>query len=378
MPADGAMDVHPNPAKSRLTKPASRSGRWDWAGDLKLASHQLVFDRLASEPIWPIAATRRRLRQDPDLFDAQAEHMSKPSRSLVPFFDARSRQPVAALNHAVVHQSSKDLPWTGVLVELASHDGWVVDDLQVDAYYAAVNLDSQALVIERKTSTGFRKEVVPPDTLVVHPVGEAFSFRVAQGSRWGGVVLTPGFVESTLGRRLDVPASFGADDAQSLCIVNALIQETLQGGPTGSLYAEHLGAALAIRLAIGHGVERRSSLARLRGGIAPHRLKRIESYIDAHLERSLELGELAALADLSPFHFAREFKAATGKTPHQYVLHRRLDAARRLLCASTDSVGRIAIQCGFSDPSHLVRAFRRRFGVTPGRLRSLSAKESPP
>jgi AraC family transcriptional regulator len=303
--------------------------------------------------------------------------MSKPSRSLVPFLDARSRQPVAALNHALIHQSSKNLRWTGVLVELASHDGWVADDLQLDVHYVAVNLDSQTLVIERKTATGFRKEVVPPGTLVVHPVGEPFSFRVAQGSRWGGVVLSPGLIDSTLGRRLDMPASFGAEDAQSLAIVNALVEETLQGGPTGSLYAEHLGAALALRLAACHGVDLRSSPARSRGGISPHRLQRLESYIDAHLDRSLALEELAKLADLSLFHFAREFKATTGKTPHQYVLHRRLDLARQLLRESADTVGQIAMRCGFSDPSHLVRTFRLRFGVTPAQWRTLSAGTSP-
>jgi AraC family transcriptional regulator len=299
--------------------------------------------------------------------------MSKSSRSLVPFFDARSRRPVDALNQAVVHRSSKQLRWTGVQVELASHDGWVVDDVHVDAHYVAVNLDTEALVIERKTGTGYRNEVVPPGTLVVHPVGESFWVRVAQGSHWGGVVLAPGLVESALGRRLDMPASFGADDVQSLFIVNALVEETLQGGPTGALYAEHLGAALALRLAVHHGVGGDLGQRRFRGGIAPHRLKQIESYVDAHLDRSLSLEELASLAELSLFHFAREFKATTGRTPHQFVLHRRLELARRLLGEGTDSVRDISLRCGFSDPSHLVRAFRLRFGVTPGQWR-LGAK----
>jgi AraC-like DNA-binding protein len=296
--------------------------------------------------------------------------MSKSTRSLVPFVDARSRRPVDALNHAVVHRSSKDFRWTGVQVELASHEGWVVDDVHVDAHYVAVNLDTEALVIERKTGTGYRKEVVPPGTLVVHPVGEPFSFRVAQGSRWGGVLLAPKLVESTLGRRLDMPAAFGEDDAQSLFIVKALLEETLQGGPTGALYAEHLGAALALRLAVRHGASANMGQRRPRGGIAPHRLRRIESYVDAHLDQSLSLEELASLAELSLFHFAREFKATTGRTPHQYVLLRRLELARHLLSEGTESVRDISLRCGFSDPSHLVRTFRLRFGVTPGQWRA--------
>jgi hypothetical protein len=54
------------------------------------------------------------------------------------------------------------------------------------------------------------------------------SFRVAHGSRWGGVVLDPRLVESTVGRRLEMPAAFGADDAPSLFIVNALVEETVR------------------------------------------------------------------------------------------------------------------------------------------------------
>jgi AraC family transcriptional regulator len=298
--------------------------------------------------------------------------MPTSSRSLVPFVDARSRRRADPLNHAVVQHSSKDLRWSGVHVELASHDGWVVDDVLVDAHYVAVNLHSDPLVIERRAGTGFRKEVVPPGTLVIHPVGESFSFRVAQGARWGGVVLAPGLVESTLGGRLDMPAAFGADDAQSLRIVNALVEETVQGGPTGALYAEHLGAALALRLAACHGVAERPGPRRSRGGMAPHRLRRVEAYIEAHLDRRLSLEELAALAELSLFHFARAFKVTTGKAPHEYVRHRRLELARRLLRQSERSVSDIALRCGFSDPSHLVRAFRLRFGVTPGQWRSMT------
>ena len=98
----------------------------------------------------------------------------------------------------------------------------------------------------------------------------------------------------------------------------------------------------------------------------------VEAYIEAHVGRSLSLEELARLAELSLSHFAREFKVTTGKAPHEYVLLRRLDLARRLLRQTSDSLSDIALRCGFSDASHLVRAFRRRFGVTPGRWRSLT------
>lgn len=300
--------------------------------------------------------------------------MPKSPRSLVPFFDARSRRPVDALNQAVILRSSKEFRWNGVQVELASHEGWVVDDVHVDAHYLAVNLDTQPLVIERKTETGYRREICPPGALVIHPVGESFSFRVAQPARWGGVLLAPNLVASTLGSTLHLPGAFGVDDPQLLHIVSALVEETLQEGPTGALYAEHLGAALAVRLAVRHRSDKDLRRVKPRGGIALHRLRRIEEYIDAHLDRSLSLHELAALAELSLYHFAREFKTTTGSTPHEFVLHRRLERAKNLLIQSKHSVREISMRCGFSDASHLVRAFRIRFGLTPGRWRSQSGR----
>lgn len=298
-------------------------------------------------------------------------------RSLVPFFDARSRRRVDALNQATVHRSSKALGWNGVQAELASHEGWEVDDLHLEAHYLAVNLDEVPLTIERKVGTGHRKEIVPPGTLVIHPVGETFSFRVGQGSRWGGVVLSPALIESTLGKKLTTAAAFGADDVQLIHIVRALLDEITRGGSTGALYAELLGSALALRLAVTQSAKVETASGRAHGGIAPHRLRRLEDYIDAHLDRSLSLEELADQVGLSLFHFAREFKASVGQTPHQYVLQRRLQRTRHLLDSGTATVHDIALQCGFADSSHLVRAFRQRFGTTPGQWRA-QGKTPPP
>jgi AraC family transcriptional regulator len=84
----------------------------------------------------------------------------------------------------------------------------------------------------------------------------------------------------------------------------------------------------------------------------------------------MRIGDLAALAGLSRFHFARVFRATVGTTPHRYVLERRLERARRLLKTTATAVRDIAVATGFADQSHLTRLVKRRFGVTPGALRS--------
>jgi AraC family transcriptional regulator len=79
---------------------------------------------------------------------------------------------------------------------------------------------------------------------------------------------------------------------------------------------------------------------------------------------------MAAVAHLSAYHFARQFKAATGLPPHQYVILRRVERARQLLQAGTDlSLAEVAACAGFSDQSQLTHHFKRLVGVTPGQFR---------
>ena len=75
------------------------------------------------------------------------------------------------------------------------------------------------------------------------------------------------------------------------------------------------------------------------------------------------------MAHMSPDHFARSFKAATGLSPHQYVIQRRVERAKTLLSDTGLTVAEVARAVGFSNPSHLATHVRRVLGVSPGALR---------
>ena len=79
--------------------------------------------------------------------------------------------------------------------------------------------------------------------------------------------------------------------------------------------------------------------------------------------------EMAATLGLRSRFFLRAFRAATGTTPHAYLLERRLEAARRRLKTTKASIGSIAAATGFASHAHLDTAFRRAFGTTPGAFR---------
>jgi AraC family transcriptional regulator len=91
----------------------------------------------------------------------------------------------------------------------------------------------------------------------------------------------------------------------------------------------------------------------------------LRDFIESNLAQDINLEDLANLVQLSRFHLARRFKASFGQPPHQYVVGRRLEIAKRLLKESALSVGDVAIAAGYSAPGPFIKAFRQVVGVTP-------------
>jgi AraC family transcriptional regulator len=112
--------------------------------------------------------------------------------------------------------------------------------------------------------------------------------------------------------------------------------------------------------------------ARGRDGTLPRaKLRAVVEPVEKHLEASLTLEPLAAVAHLSVYHLARQFQAATGLPPHQYVILRRVERARQLLQAGTGlSLAVVALHAGFSDQSAFCHHFKRLVGLTLGRFRT--------
>jgi AraC-like DNA-binding protein len=105
-------------------------------------------------------------------------------------------------------------------------------------------------------------------------------------------------------------------------------------------------------------------------GLSARRLKAVLGYIREHLHAALTLRELAAVAHLSPYHFARRFKESTGLPPHRYVIARRIERAQQLLRGGDElSLAQVAARVGFWDQGHFTRHFKRLIGVTPKRFR---------
>lgn len=154
--------------------------------------------------------------------------------------------------------------------------------------------------------------------------------------------------------------------------IATLIGSELEGQTSsGRLLAETLAAVLAARLVQNylHASTARIAPLLAPGGLDNRRLLRVLDYIEANLEGNLTLDELASIACLSRFHFARVFKAAIGRSPHQYISAKRLQRAKELLNQGDRSLVDIALALNFSSQANFSRAFRQMTGCSPGQFR---------
>src|SRR6266545_2674120 len=142
---------------------------------------------------------------------------------------------------------------------------------------------------------------------------------------------------------------------------------------SSDIQASSLAHLLAGRLLVNYcGIELPD--ATLNGSkLSETAIRTVCDFIEANLCTQLTLEDLAALVHLSPFHFARCFKASIGLAPHQYVIARRMELAKRLLLTSTHTVAEIAWSIGYENISHFGRLFTTHIGVTPGTIRRAAA-----
>jgi AraC family transcriptional regulator len=220
---------------------------------------------------------------------------------------------------------------------------------------------------------GVRRHVPPPaGAISVVPAGSQVLWRWSGHFDWLHVFLEPWLIDRVAAEafgldpaRVTIPSLDSLDLPPLRAAMGAVDAELDAGGAGGRLAAESLANVLAVHL-LRHVLAPRRPERGSDGPLPRGRLRAVIEYIEEHLVVGPTLGQMAATAHLSAYHFARQFKAATGLPPHQYVIARRIERARQLLQAGTDlSLAEVAARAGFSDQSQFSRHFKRLVGVTP-------------
>jgi AraC family transcriptional regulator len=289
-------------------------------------------------------------------------------RSAVTFLDARSGEKLDALSGARITTSSSGLGWADVHVEVGRNGVWDVDDLSVSRHYLALNTDDVPLTFEAKVNGTFRRTVLAPGETWFCPAGEAFSHRVPVPAGFALATLEPSkLVRTVEDDASDLRRTYAVRKPQLEHLVRALAAEAERGGPSGTLFVDALATALAVQIVDSFDA-RGSTSTNQPADLSKAALRRVLEVIDAKLGDGVTVDQLARTAGLGPAQFARAFRGATGESPHQFVIRRRLEEARKALEARDPDILNVALRFGFSDQAHFTRFFKRQFGVPPGRF----------
>jgi AraC family transcriptional regulator len=226
---------------------------------------------------------------------------------------------------------------------------------------------------------GINRIMPPPaGSILMVPAGSTARWRWSNHSDSLHVFLEAGLVARVAteafeidAARVSLPALDGLDFPPLRTAMLAVNDELTAGAAGDRLAAESLANLLAVHL-IRNVSAPRPPTRPTQGALPQKKLRTVTEYVEEHLA-GLSLEQMAAAAHLSPFHFARQFKAATGLPPHQYVIARRVERARQLLQTDCDfSLAEVAASAGFSDQSQFSHHFKRLVGVTPGQYRKSS------
>ncbi|MBA3426906.1 MAG: helix-turn-helix transcriptional regulator [Rubrobacter sp.] len=239
-----------------------------------------------------------------------------------------------------------------------------------------LHLSAPHRLVQRQNGLA-REGLVASNDIAVMPAGTPGYWRTDTASEDMSILLEERFFRRVAAEagadpdRIEVVPLFSAPDPQIERIGLSFLSEMETEGLGGELFTESLANVLALHLLRSHSSLGRGSRQRIgrEDGFSKRALAQATDYINDNLSRKLTLTEIAGTAHISPHHFARSFKAATGFAPHQYIVRRRVERARSLLTDTDLTIAEIAKAVGFSNQSHLAYHVRRLLGVSPRALR---------
>jgi AraC family transcriptional regulator len=242
-----------------------------------------------------------------------------------------------------------------------------------------LHLGGPARLTQRLAGGRAREGVLARGDAVVIPAGRSIEQAIGAASEDVNVLLGESLVRRVAGEAGAEPAGveildgFKLRDPQLERLMLSFVPELESEGLGGELYAEGLANALAVHLLREHSSLGERATRRLarepKDGLSARQLRVVTDFIGDTLSGDLSLPEIAAQANLSPYHFARLFKQSTGLSPHQYVVRERVERSKGLLRGTDLSVGEVALAVGFANQSHFARRFRQLTGVAPSAFR---------
>lgn len=313
-------------------------------------------------------------------------HRPAPRAIEIPTTPCTPTQPRGRWNLAEANllASSRGRGWRGVAAELRRHTPGEAPDVTSDRMVVGIALAGSRDAVIHRTGDGQRQATQAlTGTIWLCPQGvPERDIRITGAIPEMLHVYLPDDTFSALSRGDGMPAVSGTairydsgfQDALIAGAAAAIARELGAESSAGRLRTEAAALTIGACLVHRHGTVALPHAARLApGALDERRLRRVTEYVEAHAEAEVSLAALAEVAKLSPFHFLRAFRAATGRTPQRFVSEWRLERAKALLAAGDRPLVEIAHRLCFASQASFTRAFSRATGLSPGAFRRLVA-----
>ncbi|MDR6206760.1 helix-turn-helix transcriptional regulator [Paraburkholderia graminis] len=210
------------------------------------------------------------------------------------------------------------------------------------------------------------------DSVYVRDLADDYRAELLGGFDFVLIELSRAFVSDTCherGRGLARIATVAGHKDPVLGHLAQVLALTLDAENNASpLFVEQLGVTIGTHLLDRYGEPARGTGQASRR-LSPLQEARAKEMLLARSQGNVSIEEIAGACNLSRSYFIRAFRETTQRTPHQWLLERRVDQARELLKRSDRSLSDIAMACGFSDQSHFTRTFSQLVGTPPGHWR---------
>lgn len=281
-----------------------------------------------------------------------------------------------ALSHFPV-LTSKDTDWDGVYLayDRIKQPG-ETQEIVTPQYTVLIFTETPESIVSRRNIAGeIKREEIRAADVVIIPANATHQVQWSHPGSWIMLGFEPRVFDRALYEAVDldnieIATHFAKNDPLIHQLGLQLKQEVETGGLGGRLYADAIANLMAVHL-FNHYATTKPHIKSYSDGLPLGQLRQVKEYIDAHLDKSLSLEELAQVVPMSPGYFSRLFKQSTGFTPHQYVIRQRVKTAKELLRQRKLSIADVAYQVGFANQGHLNYHFKKFTGVTPKAMQKL-------
>jgi AraC family transcriptional regulator len=300
--------------------------------------------------------------------DPAFEALPRAGEDLLIDKTTRRRHPAAPTGSLLL--TSAPFGWSGIIVEQHRLPPTEMPEHSVIGHGISVNVGAQPTSFAwTRGRDGWDDRPANPGHCRILTHGESHPTRWLQTYNEVSLIINPQFVanvvrNSLAADRIEFVTRHSVVDSVMTDFATTFRAELTADAPNGVMYAETLTVGLVLHLLANYGVAK-PKVPSPRGKLNAFQLRAVLECIESQLADDVSPLTLAHQAHISPFHFARLFRATVGVPPHRFVLRLRLERAVRFMKAGKMTLAQIAVECGFHDQPHFTRAFQRLFRTTP-------------